>query len=81
MKENVFDEMKNGLVKLLDFEYDNTKAEDKKREILIIKEILHQYTFANRLKKKGALSYIIIDSLNLDYNLGDIIIGFDKNIY
>lgn len=43
-------------------------------------EILNQYTFENRLQKKGLLSHTIIDSLELDYSLGEKFIKFDDAI-
>lgn len=63
-----FLEMRNILMKILDSEFHNlTTTEAEKMEILIVKEILHKYTFVNRLQQKGRLSRIITYSLNLSY--------------
>jgi hypothetical protein len=45
-----------------------------------IKVIIDSYTYENRLEKKGLASRTIVDSLELDYNIGDQIINFDKAI-
>lgn len=81
MKEDIFNKMKNDLMKMLDLEFNSLiSKENDKKDILIIKNILHQYTFSNRLQQKGRLSRAIIDSLSLSYQLGDLFIKFDQNI-
>jgi len=81
MKEDIFNKMKNDLMKMLDLEFNSLiNTENDKKDILIVKNILHQYTFSNRLQQKGRLSRTIIDSLNLSYQLGDLFIKFDQNI-
>lgn len=42
--------------------------------------IISSYTYANRLEKKGIITRIIIDSLTLDYGIGEKIMGFDSAI-
>lgn len=42
--------------------------------------VLNEYSFDNRLQKKGSLTYIIIDSLDLNYSLGEQFIIFDNEI-
>lgn len=55
-----------------------TKQDEKSFNKLL--ELLSQYTFENRLQKKGLLCYTIIDSLELDYSLGEKFIKFDNDI-
>lgn len=43
-------------------------------------EILNTYSFENRKEKKGVLTRTIIDSLELDYSLGEKFIEFDNSI-
>lgn len=43
-------------------------------------EILDSYTFENRKEKKGTLTRTIIDSLELNYSLGEKFIEFDTSI-
>lgn len=43
-------------------------------------EILAEYSFEDRLETKGLLSRVIIDSLELDYSIGEKFIEFDNSI-
>lgn len=43
-------------------------------------EILSEYRFENRLEMKGVLTRTIIDSLELDYSIGEELISFDERI-
>lgn len=43
-------------------------------------EIITKYTYENRLQVKGTLARTIIDSLQLDYSLGEKFISFDNYI-
>lgn len=52
-------------------------------ELFSLKEIfkvMSEYTYANRLEKKGLVTRVIIDSLELDYNISDEILKFDESI-
>jgi hypothetical protein len=42
--------------------------------------LIDQYSYENRLQQKGLLSHSIIDSLKLDYSLGEKFINFDNEI-
>jgi len=53
---------------------------DKKKPLIVALEILNQYSFENRLEKKGLLTHTIIDSLDLEYSLGEKVIAFDNAI-
>ena len=59
--------------------------EDASREDRIalntLLELLNGYSYENRLQKKGLLSHTIIDSLELDYTLGEKFIKFDNDIH
>ncbi len=46
----------------------------------ILLSILSQYTYDNRLKIKGLLSHTIIDSLEIDQDIADAFIKFDRQI-
>lgn len=46
----------------------------------ILLSILSQYTYDNRLKIKGLLSHTIIDNLEIDQDIADAFIKFDRQI-
>lgn len=82
MQENNFVIVKAHLLEILYFRLNNTPVSTTEhREILKVIEIVNEYSYINRLRKKGRLARIIVDSLNLDYELGDLIIKFDHSIY
>ena len=81
MNKEIFIEKKDNLVKVA-LKYlakDNLSTQDR---ISLTKalEILSEYSFENRLQKKGLLSHTIIDSLELDYSIGEKFIEFDNSI-
>ena len=81
MQENNFVIAKAHLLEILYFRLNNTPVSTTDhREILKVIEIVNEYSYINRLRKKGSLTRIIIDSLNLDYELADVIIQFDQRI-
>ena len=81
MQENNFVIAKAHLLEILYLRLNTTPVSTTEhREILTVVEIVNEYTYRNRLRKKGRLTRIIIDSLNLDYQLADVIIQFDKRI-
>lgn len=81
MNEENFIEKKDKLKHLLIHKVNESSiGVSCKESIEKVIEVLNQYTYANRLEQKGRLSRIVIDSLNLDYNLGEVIIRFDNNI-
>lgn len=81
MQENNFVIAKAHLLEILYFRLNNTPVSTTEhREILTVIQIVNEYSYINRLRKKGNLTRIIIDSLNLDYELGDLIIKFDQRI-
>jgi len=81
MQENNFVIAKAHLLEILYFRLNNTPVSTTEhREILTVIEIVNEYSYINRLQQKGRLARIIVDSLNLDYELGDLIIKFDQRI-
>jgi len=81
LQENNFVIAKAHLLEILYFRLNNTPVSTTDhREILKVIEIVNEYSYINRLRKKGSLTRIIIDSLNLDYELADVIIQFDQRI-
>jgi len=81
LQENNFVIAKAHLLEILYFRLNNTPVSTTDhREILTVIEIVNEYSYINRLRKKGSLTRIIIDSLNLDYELADVIIQFDQRI-
>ena len=81
MTNEIFTERKNELVSLINhyLNFDDINGQYK-NDLKILLEILTQYLFENRLQMKGSLTHTIIDSLEIDYNLGEKFIQFDKNI-
>lgn len=55
-------------------------SEQDRKSILKLLELIDQYSYENRLQQKGLLSHSIIDSLKLDYSLGEKLINFDNEI-
>jgi len=51
-----------------------------KSSLNLILRLLDDYTYENRLQKKGLLSHTIIDSMELNYDIGEKIIKFDNDI-
>lgn len=81
MNEALFNKTKKELMDLIhSYLNENNTTRTNKIEFTKILEILNQYTFENRLQKKGLLSHTIIDSLELDYYIGEKFIIFDNNI-
>ena len=53
------------------------------RELNSLKEVLRildDYTYENRIKYKGLVTRVLIDSLQLDYQIGELVIVFDNSI-
>ena len=81
MKKETFLEKKKKLINLITDALSKTDiCEQDKISLCKILEILNQYSFENRLQKKGLLSHTIVDSLELDYSLGEKFIKFDNEI-
>lgn len=81
MQENNFVIAKAHLLEILYFRLNNTPVSATEHlGILKVIEIVNEYSYINRLRKKGRLARIIVDSLNLDYELADVIIQFDHSI-
>jgi uncharacterized alpha-E superfamily protein len=81
MKKEIFIERKDELIKLINhcLNLDQVSKQDKEALKKLL-EILNQYSFENRLQVKGTLSHTIVDSLELDYTLGEKFIQFDDAI-
>ena len=82
MQEDNFVIAKAHLLEILYLRLNTTPVSTTEhREILTVVEIVNEYSYINILRKKGSLTRIIIDSLNLDYALADLIIQFDHSIH
>lgn len=81
MNKEIFIKRKQNLIKLIEDTLTKMEiCEQDKISLNKLLEILNQYSFENRLQKKGLLSHTIIDSLELDYFLGENFIKFDNEI-
>jgi hypothetical protein len=81
MSKETFLEKKEELIFLINELIDRNEGGESDRSSLFkLLEIFGQYSFENRLEKKGLLTHTIIDSLQLDYSLGEKIIKFDNGI-
>ena len=81
MNEEKFLQGKDKLLKLA--QDTMVRSDISKQNIQSLKkllELLSQYSFENRMKLKGLLTHTIIDSLELDYHLGEMFIKFDDEI-
>ena len=81
MEKKIFEEKKKKLVGFT-MEILETKllSMDDIKSLEKLLEILHGYSFENQKNKKGTLTRTIIDSLELDYSIGEKFIEFDNNI-
>jgi len=81
MNREIFDERKADLVNLIKVSLATTYISEQDRiSLMRLLELLNQYSFENRLYQKGLLSHTIIDSLELDYSIGEKFIKFDNDI-
>ena len=81
MNKDVFIERKEGLISLIkDSLVENNVCEQDKGSLNILLGIIDEYSFENRLQKKGLLTHTIVDSLELDYSIGEKFIMFDQII-
>lgn len=81
MNREIFDERKADLINLIRDSLATTDISEQDRTSLIkLLELLHLYSFENRLYRKGLLSHTIIDSLELDYSIGEKFLKFDNEI-
>ena len=81
MDKKTFLKMKEKLFKLTDEVVISETASDKDKEAVVrLSNILKDYYYENRLRIKGRLTRAIIDSLELDYEIGDRFIDFDNFI-
>lgn len=81
MKREIFVKKKDSLIRLIKDSLAKTDiSEQDRKSLVILLELLNQYSFENRLLQKGLLSHTIIDSLELDYSLGEKFIKFDNEI-
>jgi hypothetical protein len=55
-------------------------SDSEKFGLIKLIEILNGYSFDNRLQKKGLLSHTIVDSLDIDYSIGELFLKFDNDI-
>lgn len=65
---------------LMDIHFFRQAKESDHDDFQIIENILHQYTFENRLEMKGLITRTIVDSLDLEYSLSEKLIWFDSSI-
>lgn len=81
MEKNYFLDKKKKLTDLIEDYLANSILEKNKRDSIIsLLDILNQYSFENRLQKKGFLSHVVIDSADIEYSLGEKLIIFDNSI-
>lgn len=78
MNQEYFTYKKNKLICFLKESLDQEK--NKKDSLIKLLAILDNYTFKNRLEIKGTLSHTVVDSLEIDFSLGEKIINFDNEI-
>lgn len=54
--------------------------DETKKSLLKLSSLLNQYTYENQNQMKGTLSHLVIDSLDLNYDICETIIKFDNSI-
>ncbi len=56
-------------------------TQSEEESVTLLKEILiNEYTLENRMKVKGLLSRVIVDSVDLPYDFTEKFIVFDQNL-
>ncbi|WP_257666485.1 hypothetical protein [Parapedobacter tibetensis] len=81
MNEEEFEAKKKELISIVAASiHQNNISGEREASLIRLLEILYQYSFENRFQVKGLLSHTIVDSLNLEYSLGEKIIKFDHDI-
>ncbi|APD07046.1 hypothetical protein UJ101_01530 [Flavobacteriaceae bacterium UJ101] len=81
MNKEEFDNQKNDIIKMINDRMGASSLTELEKDSLIkVIKIINDYNFNNRIKIKGLLSKTIIDSLELDYFIGEKLINFDNNI-
>ncbi|WP_066440677.1 hypothetical protein [Chryseobacterium sp. CCH4-E10] len=81
MNKEIFIKRKQNLINLIADTLTKMEiCEQDKISLNKVLEVLNEYSFENRLQKKGLLSHTIIDSLELDYPQGEKFITFDNEI-
>ncbi|MGJ1409078.1 hypothetical protein ACR78Z_05335 [Sphingobacterium thalpophilum] len=81
MNREIFDKRKADLINLIKVSLSTTYiSEQDKTSLMRLLELLNQYSFENRLYRKGLLSHTIIDSLELGHSIGEKVVKFDIDI-
>lgn len=81
MTRKEFSEKKQSLLSMIQEKLMEKDICDKdKKSLDKLFHVLNEYSFENRHQKKGSLTYTIIDSLELNYSLGEQFIIFDNEI-
>lgn len=81
MNREIFDKRKTDLINLIKVSLSTTYiSEQDKTSLMRLLELLNQYSFENRLYRKGLLSHTIIDSLELGHSIGEKVVKFDIDI-
>lgn len=81
MNKAVFDKNKEELSNLIiDFLKKEEVSDHDKTSLSKLLQLLAQYSFENRAEFKGLLSHTVLDSLDLDYSIGEKILKFDDDI-
>ena len=81
MKKEVFEKRKQELIdKLNSFVVENDVIGNDKKDYVTILKILIDFSYENRLLKKGSIAHTIVDSLCINQSLGSKLIQFDRDI-
>jgi len=81
MRKEDFNKRKENLLLFVNKISNKTELNDSdKTSLNKLTEVLGKYNFENRLEIKGLISRVIIDSLELDYSIGEKFIEFDNSI-
>ena len=82
MNEDYFEKRKQKLIDKLNFYVANNQIDGNEiKNYDIMLKILDELSFSNRLRRKGSISYTVVDSLSIDRDLGSELIVFDNSIY
>ncbi len=81
MTRKEFSEKKQSLLSIIQEKLmEKDICEKDKKSLDKLFHVLNEYSIDNRLQKKGSLTYTIIDSLDLNFSLGEQFIIFDNEI-
>lgn len=78
MEKTYFLKIKSELIILVQERLNQSELTNREKvSLTLVLKILDEYTYENRLRKKGLLTHTILDSLELESSLTEKLLKFD----